>query len=145
MKEFVEVLAQMNGNRRAAFKQAYESHRRQSAWETKRFKGTFLFGGGHKVDALRKRSRQSAFRFDPDPYPERRLEWPRDLVVGVDSNGRGGRVDSTLASDLLVAYGLSFSQASVFPVEDPASVEPISIESMYGNSIWRDRDDLYAK
>lgn len=144
-REFIEVLARMNRTRREAFKQAFKSHRSQSAWETRRFKGAFLFGGGHKVDALRKRSRQSAFKFDPDPYPERRLEWPRDLVVGVESNGRWGRADAALASDLLVAYGLSFPHASVFPVEDPESIEPMSINSLYGNLAWRDRDDLYAK
>lgn len=144
-KEFLDVLKQMNENRRAAFRQAYASHRRQSAWETRKFKGIFLFGGGHRVDSLRKLSRQYVWRFSRDPFPERRLEWPGDLVGGLELNGNRRRVEPPFASDLLVAYGLSFPFAGTFPVDNPESIEPVPVARLYENPTWRDRDDLYAR
>lgn len=142
---FVEVHELIEANRHSAFRQAYSKYRRQSDWMTERFKGVFLFGGGNRLDCLRRRSRGYVWPWSPTSFPESRLDWPEDLRVGLEPDGHSNRDASAFASDLLVGYGLSFPAAGVFPVENPESIEPVSIKDLYRNRAWRDREDLYAK
>jgi hypothetical protein len=144
-ESFVEILKQINENRRSAFKQAYQNHKSTTHWATNSFKGLFLFGGGHRVQCLQRRSRKYVWTFSPIDYPTCRLDWPADLRMGMSDWSYGISDVESFASDLLVGYGLSFPGAGVFPVENPESIEPVPVKDLYSNPSWRDSDDLYAK
>lgn len=142
---FEEVLNRINENRRSAFKQAYQKHKSTTQWATSRFKGIFLFGGGHRVECLQKRSRRYIWSFSPVDFPTCRLDWPSDLRMGMSDGEYGIHDVGAFASDLLVGYGLSFPGAGVFPVDDPDSIEPVLFKDLYSHTSWRDSDDLYAR
>lgn len=140
-----EAFAEMGRNRKAAFQQAYSKDRRQSAWQAEAFRGVFLFGGGHRVEALKQGSRHSLLRGCEGELKAFDLDWPRDLRVGLPQAGRPPAGPRVAASDLMVGYGLSFPYAAVFPVESPDSIEPLDRSAFYRNVSFVDRDDLYAR
>lgn len=140
-----ETFAKMDGNRKAAFQQAYGKDRSQRAWLAEAFEGAFLFGGGHRVGALRQNSLRSHLRGCEGVLKELDLDWPRDLRFGLPQAGRTPAGSGVAARDLMVGYGLSFPYAAVFPVESPDSIEPLDRSAFYRNVSFVDRDELYAR
>lgn len=145
-ERFQEVLEALNANRRAAFKQGYGKLKRQKMWMTGEFRGMFLFGGGHRVSALREWSRREVWKWAPGPFPACPIEWPSDLRPEKCGTEGGAEALSRIATDLLVAYGLSFPNAGVFiEVKDPRSIEPVPVRSWYDTARFRDAEEQYSR
>lgn len=154
---FREILREIDEKRKKAFRSAYATFPRQSEWESERFKGVLVFGGGSHVAALRRLVLGHVWKWSPDGFRELVPQWPTDLRAAGAALGPKGGSCLELSRDLavayglaflrgvLVAYGLSFPRSGGFPTEDPGAIGFVDVRSLFKHRAWRDHEDLHAR